>query len=69
MLSHVTTKSLVGTALFGALATSAFGLYTRRSIQLEWAKQPFYQDAIKALRSHMIEHKPQLKEERVFTLY
>ena len=49
-LSAIPTSTLVAIAGIGGTATACFGLYTRRSIQTEWAKKPFYQDAIKALR-------------------
>jgi len=51
-LASIPTSTLVGVAAFGGTATALFGLHTRKSIQTEWARKPFYQDAIKALRIH-----------------
>ena len=53
-LASIPTSTLVAVAGFGASVTACFGLYTRKSIQAEWAKKPFYQDAIKALRWRLI---------------
>ena len=53
-LASIPTNTLVGVAAFGGMATALFGLHTRKSIQTEWARKPFYQDAIKALRWSMI---------------
>lgn len=54
-LNAVPISTLVGIAGIGGMATSVFGYYTRQSIQWEWAKKPFYKDAIKALRWRLIQ--------------
>ena len=54
-LSSIPTSTLVAIASFGGTATACFGLYTRRSIQSEWAQKPFYRDAVKALRWLLIQ--------------
>ena len=54
-LASIPTSTLVGVAAFGGTATALFGLHARKSIQTEWARKPFYQDAIKALRWRLIQ--------------
>lgn len=48
----VSTRVLWYFTAGGGIATAAFGLYVKRRLTLEAAKESYYQDAIKALRMH-----------------